>query len=284
MKACTRSSVSRLSSPIMTVASPSSRTRSTTSSKSVTSGTRKNDAGFMRTASSSSRSWACRYSRSHGTPPNCSACVISCSATQRSSWSAGASSDSAACARLGATNSSRAGWSGSSTGNSYCPSTRPARKPLIAPASTAITPPARIPSGPSLHADPLRRGLQHRLERHEVRVDPALALDRLGDRHGLGGDEAGVGGDETLGLRGRLGQLLERLRVAGGLQIRDAAGHGRGELPVDHLFQDARRSPARAKARPGLGARTRVPRACGPRSRANAARGRAARPADRRRR
>ena len=31
-----------------------------------------------------------RCARSHGTPPNCSACVISCSATQRSSWSGSA--------------------------------------------------------------------------------------------------------------------------------------------------------------------------------------------------
>ena len=43
-----------------------------------------------------------------------------------------------------------------STGNSYWPSTRPARKPETAPASIASTPPANVPSGPSLPADPLR--------------------------------------------------------------------------------------------------------------------------------
>ena len=42
-----------------------------------------------------------------------------------------------------------AGFSGSSTGNSYCPRTRPARNPETAPASTASTPPAIAPSGPA---------------------------------------------------------------------------------------------------------------------------------------
>ena len=108
--------------------------------------------GSSSSAPSRSRSISPRCGRSHGTPPNCSACVISCSATQRSSWSAGASSAAAACARFGATNSSRAGLSGSSTGNSYWPSTRPARKPETAPASIAITPPATTRSGPTAPA------------------------------------------------------------------------------------------------------------------------------------
>ena len=91
MNACTRSSAPRRSSPIMIVARPSSRTRSTSFLRSVTSGTRSRLRGLNSSAPSSSPSISFRCGRSHGTPPNCSACVISCSATQRSSWSAGAS-------------------------------------------------------------------------------------------------------------------------------------------------------------------------------------------------
>ena len=97
----------------MTVARPSSRTRSSSFLRSVTSGTRSSAARVRTRARRAARAAvACRCGRSHGTPPNCSACVISCSATQRSSWSAGASRPFAACARLGATNSSRAGLLG----------------------------------------------------------------------------------------------------------------------------------------------------------------------------
>ncbi len=58
---------------------------------------------------SSSRTAAAMCSRSHGTPPNWSACVVSCSATQRRRSLGSASSFSAASARFGPTNSRRGG-------------------------------------------------------------------------------------------------------------------------------------------------------------------------------
>ena len=168
----------------------------------------------------------------------------------------------AACARLGATNSSRAGLSGSSTGNSYWPSTRPARKPETAPASIASTPPASVPERAALAARSAPRWARAppRATSGSRRSSPARSTG-LGDRHGLGGDEPGVGGDEPLSLLRGLRELLERRRVAGGLQVRDTASHGPGELPVDHMFQDGRRYPG-ARLRPGrdLGARRRGPR------------------------
>ena len=86
--------------------------------------------------------------RSHGTPPNCSACVTSWSATQRSSSSGSASSADAATARLGDTNSSRAGASGSRIGNSYWPSTRWPSIPDTAPTSTASSAPEAALTAP----------------------------------------------------------------------------------------------------------------------------------------
>ena len=91
MKAWMRSSDSRRPAPTTTIARPSSRTRSNSLRRSVTSGTRSRPRGSSSSAPSRSRSIAARCARSHGTPPNCSACVISCSATQRRSWSSGAS-------------------------------------------------------------------------------------------------------------------------------------------------------------------------------------------------
>ena len=170
---------------------------------------------------------AARCARSHGTPPNCSACVVSCSATQRSSWSGSASSAVAAWPRLGATNSSRAGASGSRTGNSYWPSTRPARKPEIAPASTR----------------------QQRARGRADRAERAHAAGRAGRPPGRARRSASSGwprssrGRSTASARGsgrrRAGRCRRRRaarspprarracsnggRVAGGLQVRDPA-------------------------------------------------------------
>ena len=204
-----------------------------------------------------------RCGRSHGTPPNCSACVISCSATQRRRRSASASSCVAAWPRFGATNSSRAGASGSSTGNSYWPITRPARKPEIAPAWR----PSTAPGGGAGHAAQRARalgglrggGLEHAADRGEVRVDPRLAVDRLGDRQHPGGrHEPRVAADERLGVVGRAHQRLERLRVARGLESGDPFGDLGCEVPIDH--------PPRMAGRPlrFLSAAARAPAPRGP--------------------
>ena len=95
-------------------------------------------------------------SRSHGTPPNWSACVVSCSATQRSSCvGVGVQRARRRGRGSGATNSSRARRPRArARGNSYWPSTRPARKPEIAPdlgapAATPAAAPTTPLSGPS---------------------------------------------------------------------------------------------------------------------------------------
>ena len=76
---------------------------------------------------------------------------------------------------------------------------------------------------------------------------------------GASGVEPGVGGDEPRALRGGAVEGLERRRIAGGLQARDAAGDLRGERPVDHppMVAGSRINggPERARASPSRRAR-----------------------------
>ena len=100
-------------------------------------------------------------------------------------------------------------------------------------------------------------GVEHPAHRAQVRVDPGGAVDRLGDgQHARGGLQPRVGRDELLGLVGRAHERLERSRIPGGLQRRDALRHLRCELPVDHGSMVAgalsdRLRGARAPARRG---------------------------------
>ena len=156
--ACMRSSSSRRSGPSDQRASPPSRTGRPAPRRSPRSGSAQ-PAGVDRDGSRAARERGRRgAARSHGTPPNWSAWVASCSATQRSSSSGSASSAAAAWPRFGATNSSRAGASGSSSGNSYWPSTRWARKPgddAHLGGEHARRP--RRSTGPAQRAEPARR-------------------------------------------------------------------------------------------------------------------------------
>ncbi len=74
-------------------------------------------------------------SRSHGTPPNCTACVTSWKITQSASSSRSASMVSATASMLGPTKSSRGGTDGSSSASSYWPITRRPTTPSRAPIS-----------------------------------------------------------------------------------------------------------------------------------------------------
>ena len=146
--------------------------------------------------------------RSHGTPPNCSACVSRAARPSAAAGRARRRACGAAWPRLGATNSSRAGASGSSTGNSYWPSTRPARKPEIAPASTAEHGARRARRRRRQRAHALatrsRGRLEHAAHRARFASIQAGAVDRLGDRQRLAAAQAGVGRHEPLALlRGR---------------------------------------------------------------------------------
>ena len=247
MNACAPSSWPRRSSPTATNASPSSRTRSSSARRSDASGRRSRPDGLTSSAPSSSPIRPARCSRSHGTPANWSACVVSCSATQRSSWSGSASSVLAAWPRLGATNSSRAGAAGSSGGKSYWPSTRPARKPEMAPASSASSAPAAPPSGPS--RAPSRSATGSSTPPSERRLAsihwPRSTASATGS--GVQRLEPGVGGDEPLALGGRVRQPLERR--AG--HPRAAARRCRG--PPARRDSSRSRVPWWQRSKPGLG-------------------------------
>ena len=104
-------------------------------------------------------------------------------------------------------------------------------------------------------------GFEHAADRGEVRVDPRLAVDRLGDRqHPRGRHEPRVAADERLGLVGRAHQRLERLGVARGLESGDPFGDLGCEVPIDH--------PPRMAGRPlrFLSAAARAPAPRGPRA------------------
>ena len=147
MKACTRSSVLALSAPIDDHRQPVLADVLEQLAQICDIGHRSRLRGSSSSAPSSSRSIPARCSRSHGTPPNCSACVISCSATQRRSCSAGASRLFAAWARLGATNSSRAGCVGLEDRELVLAEHATGEEAGTAPASIAITPPAPCRAG-----------------------------------------------------------------------------------------------------------------------------------------
>ena len=90
----------------------------------------------------------------------------------------------------------------------------------IAPASTASTPPAERPERAGAAGRAARAaGSSTVAQRREVGVDPARAVDRLGGGHRLRRRRARCTRDEALGLRRGLRELLERRRVAGGLQV-----------------------------------------------------------------
>ena len=129
-----------------------------------------------------------RCSRSHGTPPNCSACVISCSATQRSSWSA------SALQRLGRVREVRrdeqqprglVGLQHAGTRTGRARARRGSRRPRP-PRSPARRPPATA-DGPELAGDPLARRAPapSPASTRFASIQPG-AIDRLGDRHRAG--------------------------------------------------------------------------------------------------
>src|SRR3954468_23465883 len=149
MNACMRSRAARRSGPTISVVTSPSRIFSTSPRRSPKSGRLNNRLGSTSSPANSSPTRPAMWARSHGTPPNWSAWVISWSATQRSSSSLSASRLIAAWARLGETNSSRAGASGSRIGNSYWPSTRWPSMPEIAPTSTAMSAPPAARAGPA---------------------------------------------------------------------------------------------------------------------------------------
>src|SRR4051794_33241058 len=149
MNACMRSRAARRSGPTISVVTSPSRIFSTSPRRSPRSGTLNIRLGSTSSPLISSRTTPAMWPRSHGTPPNWSAWVISWRATQRSSSSLSASRLIAAWARLGETNSNRAGASGSRIGNSYWPSTRWPSMPEIAPTSTAMSAPPAARAGPA---------------------------------------------------------------------------------------------------------------------------------------
>ena len=168
MNACTRSSTPRRSAPIIIVARPSSRTRSTSFLRSVTSGT--GQAARVeptRRAARSSISFRC--GRSHGTPPNCSA-SSSRAARPAQQLVGGALRPLARSPRWARrTAAARAPWGrGPRTRTGRARGPRGTRSPLR-PRSPAHRrdPPQRTGSP----RDPLRGGLEHGRQPGEVRVD-----------------------------------------------------------------------------------------------------------------
>ena len=191
--------------------------------------------------------------------------------------------------RLGATNSSRAGASGSSTGNSYWPSTRPARKPEIAPASTASSAPRRRrrrrSAGPSPPPSRSRDRVEHGLAATSGWPrSSSWRSTRLGDRQRRGGDRGRCSAETSRSAL--LGRAVERPRTA--RDRRRAGGAATPRATVAARFQSITRSmvagarPAARRRRHALRGATRAsspgPRACARRPPASAARGPAAPP------
>ena len=261
--------ISLRSGPATACTRPPSRTESHAARRSCSLGRRSSAAGSTSTLTedSSSRSIAARCSRSHGTPVNCTAWVISWKTTHSSSSASSASKVRAASRRLGATSSSRGGRSGSSSASSYWPSTLRPMKPTIPPASTPMsTPPAdcrgplprRSSSGSSVPPMVSRFARAHSLR-------PTASSGRR--RHG--GLDAGVRGDVLAGARA--------------IASRSAPPASGGPAPSPPATASATRSARRQStirrraAWPARPARGRYGR---PR-RASAARGRGERRADR---
>ena len=194
---------------------------------------------------SSSRTRPAMCGRSHGTPPNCSACVISCSATQRSSSSLSASRLTAAWARLGDDEQQPRGRLGLEDRELVLAEHALAEDPRhgadLDRQQRAARGPDRARERAHALAEAGRDRVEHRLQRGQVGLDPQRAVDRLGVRQ-LGGGQPGVGRDEPRGLLGRAGDVLEGRRLGRGLEPGDALGDGGGELPVDHATYRGRRT------------------------------------------
>ena len=289
MNACMASSATRRSGPTISVAMSPSRTLSTSERRSETSGSLSTRDGSTSSPPSSSRTIEAMCGRSHGTAPNCSACVVSCSATQRSSWSASASRASAAWARLGETNSSRAGASGSRIGNSYWPSTRWPSRPEITPTSTASSAPEAAPTAPE--SGPMPRPRRSDTGSSTVFSDVRLLWIQSERSTGSACGSAAACRPvyaETSRALSSAGPATcsKAVGLGGGLEPGDALGDGGGELPVDHSKGWWQAEPSGHLKRPTSSVRRRArpawPRCAPPRS-ASAGAGPAARRAGRRR-
>ena len=132
--------------------------------------------GSTSSAAVSSRTSPARCGRSHGTPPNCSAWVVSCSATQRSSSSGSASSVRAGVGEVRRDEEQARGRvAGRGRGTRTGPSTRPARKPGDR-AGLDGRAPRRRPHRPGPDSAPIRpvdlvgRRVEHAAQAAEVRV------------------------------------------------------------------------------------------------------------------
>ena len=142
--------------------------------------------------SSSSRTVAAMCSRSHGTPPNCSACVVSCSATQRSSWSGSASSAVAAWPEVGRHEQQPRRAGGVEHGELVLAEHAPGEEAGDRAGLGAQQHAAGGADDPAERAGALAELLGHRVQhaahRAEVGVGPLVAADGLG---------AGIGADGT---------------------------------------------------------------------------------------
>ena len=216
------------------------------------------------TEASSSRSSPARWSRSHGTPVNCTAWVTSWNTTHASSSASSASKARAASRRLGATNSSRGGRSGSSSASSYWPSTRRPMKPTSPPTSTPMSAPPRSAAGPRPGAR--APGRASPILSRFARAQPAV--DGLGRRKRHGGLQLVYATTRSRRRRQR-GEV--RAPASGGAGA-VAAGDGLGDAPARLQSTIRRRAAWPARRAPGR---------CARRRRASAARGPAARRAGR---
>ena len=261
--------ISLRSGPATACTRPSWRTESHAARRSCILGRRSSAAGSTSTLTeeSSSRSIEARCSRSHGTPVNCTAWVISWKTTHSSSSASSASKVRAASRRLGATSSSRGGRSGSSSASSYWPSTLRPMKPTIPPASTPMsTPPTDC------------RGPLPRRSSSGSSVPPMVS--RFARAHSLR-PTASSGGGGTAGWMRAYSVTCSRARAA--IASRSAPPASGGPAPSPPATASATRSARRQStirrraAWPARPARGRYGR---PR-RASAARGRAGRRADR---
>ena len=218
--------------------------------------------------------------------------MVSCSATQRSSWSASASSCVGGVAEVRGHEEQPRGRVGVEDRELVLPE-HAAREE--AGDRARLRGQQRAEAGAddaAERAEPVAQAVgdrvQHALERGEVGLGPLVAADGLGDRQRRGRREAGVGADEALALLGGALEGLERRGIAGGLQARDPAGDLGGEGPVDHPSHGGRATSAEARKkgvrhlscgrrRRRRELRARRPRACARRPRASAARGPAGR-------
>ena len=203
---------------------------------------------------SSSRTSSARCGRSHGTPPNCSAWVVSCSATQRSRTSGSASSWRAAWPRFGRDEQQprgrRRGRAPGTRLAQHAPGEEAGDRAGLGARSAPARRSARRRARPSVGAEPVGDRIEH--PAHARRGSPRSMPSR--PTASARGSGAGPTGPCRRATRrslsaAALGEASNGAGVAAATaRPGHAVGHLPGEPPVDHRVHGGSGQPSRRHA------------------------------------